>query len=52
MNFRNQIGNSYESVPAILTAFLEQYPQNSNRTDIEKILGGNFLRVYRMNNPN
>ena len=21
-------------------------------TDIEKILGGNFLRVYRMNNPN
>ncbi len=38
-----EIGNSYESVPAILTAFLEQYPQNSNRTDIEKILIDSYL---------
>ncbi|MBP6040632.1 MAG: tetratricopeptide repeat protein [Flavobacterium sp.] len=38
-----EIGNSYESVPAILTTFLEQYPQNSNTAEIEKILIDSYL---------
>ena len=38
-----EIGNSYESVPAILTTFLEQYPLNSNIVEIEKILIDSYL---------
>jgi TolA-binding protein len=38
-----EIGNSYESVPTILTAFLERYPQNTSRTEIERILVDSYL---------
>lgn len=38
-----EIGNSYESTPAILTTFLERYPQNTNRSEIEKILVDSYL---------
>jgi len=38
-----EIGNSYESVPAILMAFLEQYPQNSNKSTIEKLLIDSYI---------
>jgi TolA-binding protein len=38
-----EIGNSYESVPAILTAFLEQYPKNSHQSEIEKLLIDSYL---------
>ncbi|MEY2923101.1 MAG: hypothetical protein RL108_1727, partial [Bacteroidota bacterium] len=38
-----EIGNSYESVPAILIAFLKQYPQHSNTAEIEKILIDSYL---------
>ncbi|MEN9981999.1 MAG: hypothetical protein RL542_1786 [Bacteroidota bacterium] len=38
-----EIGNSYESVPAILTAFLEHYPQNSNQSEIQKLLIDSYI---------
>ena len=38
-----EIGNSYESVPAILMAFLERYPQNSNQSAIEKLLIDSYI---------
>ncbi|MEY4962852.1 MAG: hypothetical protein RLZZ323_171 [Bacteroidota bacterium] len=38
-----EIGNSYESVPAILMAFLEQYPQNSNKSAVEKLLIDSYI---------
>ena len=38
-----EIGNSYESVPAILTAFLEKYPQNSNQSEIQKLLIDSYI---------
>ena len=38
-----EIGNSYQSVPAILMAFLEQYPQNSSKSEIEKLLIDSYL---------
>lgn len=38
-----EIGNSYESVPAILMAFLEHYPQNPNQSEIEKLLIDSYI---------
>ena len=38
-----EIGNSYESVPAILTTFLEHYPQNSNQSEIQKLLIDSYI---------
>ncbi len=38
-----EIGNSYESVPAILTAFLEHYPQNSNQSEIQKLVVDSYI---------
>ncbi len=38
-----EIGNSYESVPAILITFLEKYPQNSNQSEIQKLLIDSYI---------
>ena len=38
-----EIGNSYESVLAILKSFLEKYPQNSNKLEVEKLLIDSYV---------
>lgn len=38
-----EIGNSYESVPSILLAFLEKYPRNANASEVEKLLIDSYI---------
>jgi len=38
-----EIGNSYQSTPAILTAFLKKYPNNTNKSDLEKLLIDSYI---------
>jgi hypothetical protein len=33
-----EIGNSYQSVPAVLLGFIKKYPDNGSRSVIEKLL--------------
>ncbi len=37
------IGNSYQSVPAVLTAFVEKYPASANRQEIESLLIDSYI---------
>lgn len=37
------IGNSYQSVPDVLTAFLDKYPNSPSKTDIETLLINSFI---------
>jgi TolA-binding protein len=38
-----EIGNSYESVSAILIQFLEQFPNNPNKFEIEKLVVDSYI---------
>ncbi|RTZ05591.1 tetratricopeptide repeat protein [Flavobacterium bomense] len=38
-----ELGNSYQSVPAILHAFLKKYPNNANRSEIERLLIDSYI---------
>ena len=37
------IGNSYQSVPDVLSAFLDKYPNSPNKTDVETLLINSFI---------
>jgi tetratricopeptide (TPR) repeat protein len=37
------IGNSYQSVPDVLSAFLDKYPNSPSKTDIETLLINSFI---------
>ncbi len=38
-----ELGNSYQSVPAVLQAFLKKYPENANKNEIEKLLIDSYI---------
>jgi TolA-binding protein len=38
-----ELGNSYQSVPAVLQAFLKKYPENANRLEIERLLIDSYI---------
>ena len=38
-----ELGNSYQSVPAILQGFLNKYPNNINRSEIEKLVIDSYI---------
>ncbi len=38
-----EIGNSYQSVPDVLNAFLTKYPTNANNKEIEKLLINSYI---------
>lgn len=38
-----ELGNSYQSVPAVLQAFLKKYPENANRSEIERLLIDSYI---------
>ena len=38
-----EIGNSYQSVPDILSSFVEKYPKNPNNPEIEKLLINSYI---------
>ncbi|MFM2368877.1 MAG: hypothetical protein RL619_1177 [Bacteroidota bacterium] len=38
-----ELGNSYQSVPAVLQAFLKKYPDNASRSEIEKLLIDSYI---------
>lgn len=38
-----EIGNSYQSVPAILQGFLKAYPTNANKSVVEKLLIDSYI---------
>lgn len=37
------IGNSYQSVPDVLTSFLDKYPNSPSKTDVETLLINSFI---------
>ncbi len=38
-----ELGNSYQSVPSVLLNFIEKYPNNGNRSTIEKLLISSYI---------
>lgn len=38
-----EIGNSYQSIPSVLSAFIEKYPANPNRTEVETLLINSYI---------
>ncbi|HEX8270123.1 MAG TPA: tetratricopeptide repeat protein [Flavobacterium sp.] len=38
-----EIGNSYQSVPDVLAAFVERYPQNPSRPEVESLLINSYI---------
>ncbi len=38
-----EIGNSYQTVPDVLSAFLEKYPSNPNKQEVETLLINSFI---------
>ena len=38
-----EVGNSYQSVPSVLQAFLKKYPENSSSSEIEKLLIDSYI---------
>jgi TolA-binding protein len=38
-----EVGNSYQSVPAVLLSFIKKYPNNANRSVIEKLLIDSYI---------
>jgi TolA-binding protein len=38
-----EIGNSYQSVPSVLQAFLKKYPDNASHSEIEKLLIDSYI---------
>jgi hypothetical protein len=50
-----EIGNSYQSVPAVLLSFIKKYPNNASRSVVEKLLidsyisSKNYKEVFKKN---
>lgn len=38
-----EIGNSYQSIPSVLSTFLEKYPTNPNKEEIETLLINSYI---------
>ena len=38
-----EIGNSYQSTPAVLTGFIKKYPNNANKSEIERLLIDSYI---------
>ncbi len=38
-----EIGNSYQSTPDVLTAFMKKYPNNANKSEIERLLIDSYI---------
>ncbi len=38
-----EIGNSYQSIPGVLSGFLEKYPNNPNRAEVESLLINSYI---------
>ena len=38
-----ELGNSYQSVPAVLQSFLNKYPNNANRSEVDKLLIDSYI---------
>nr|WP_315177222.1 tetratricopeptide repeat protein [uncultured Flavobacterium sp.] len=38
-----ELGNSYQSVPAVLQAFLKKYPDSASRSEVEKLLIDSYI---------
>jgi TolA-binding protein len=38
-----EIGNSYQSTPAVLMSFIKKYPNNTSKSDIEKLLIDSYI---------
>nr|WP_315220615.1 tetratricopeptide repeat protein [uncultured Flavobacterium sp.] len=38
-----EIGNAYQNVPAVLLDFLKKYPNNSSRSEVEKLLVDSYI---------
>ncbi|MDQ7961547.1 tetratricopeptide repeat protein [Flavobacterium lindanitolerans] len=38
-----EIGNSYQSIPAVLNGFIEKYPNNPSRAEIETLLINSYI---------
>ncbi len=38
-----EIGNSYQSAPAVLIGFLKKYPNNSNKSEMERLLIDSYI---------
>ena len=38
-----ELGNSYQSVPAVLQSFLKKYPDNASRVEVEKLLIDSYI---------
>lgn len=38
-----EIGNSYQSIPGVLAAFLEKYPNNPNKLEVENLLINSYI---------
>jgi TolA-binding protein len=38
-----EIGNSYQSTPDVLTAFLKKYPNNASKSEIERLLIDSYI---------
>ncbi len=38
-----EIGNSYQSTPAVLMAFTKKYPNNANKSEIERLLIDSYI---------
>jgi hypothetical protein len=41
-----EIGNSYQSVPAVLLGFIKKYPNNASRSVVEKLLIDLHQKLY------
>ncbi len=44
-----ELGNSYQSVPDVLQAFLSKYPTNANNKEIEKLLINSYISSKNYN---
>jgi tetratricopeptide (TPR) repeat protein len=38
-----EIGNSYQSTPAVLMGFMKKYPNNANKSDLERLLIDSYI---------
>jgi len=38
-----EIGNPYQSTPAVLTGFIKKYPNNANKSEIERLLIDSYI---------
>jgi len=38
-----EIGNSYQSTPSVLMAFIKKYPNNANKSEIERLLIDSYI---------